>query len=144
LRPVPEVCPPGRKLKSREMQHLSKAPSMRCAMTPSIVLAGVGSRPIQVICDTLQRSETAGSQSHRSNPGRCVCSDAPSHVGKINWGTRFALAVGGPIRRDTSRSHRFTSNHPGAQSWRLYSGDHRVCTKPGAPYNCCSLLYSAC
>jgi hypothetical protein len=66
------------------------------------------------------------------------------HAGRVNWGSRFALAVAdqsGEIQAVAIVSHPITRalNHGG------FVGEVRwVCTRPGAPHNCCSMLYSAC
>jgi hypothetical protein len=66
------------------------------------------------------------------------------HVGRVNWGSRFALAVvdqSGEIQGVAIVSHPITR----ALNNRGYTAEvRRVCIRPGGPHNCCSMLYSAC
>jgi hypothetical protein len=66
------------------------------------------------------------------------------HNKAVSFGPRFAIAVvdqSGTIWGVAIVSHPVTRalNHNG------YTGEvRRVCTRPGAPKNCCSMLYSSC
>lgn len=66
------------------------------------------------------------------------------HLGRVYWGARFALAVAdqsGVIQGVAIVSLPITRalNHGG------YTAEvHRLCTRSGAPYNCCSMLYAHC
>ncbi len=80
------------------------------------------------ICDTLQRSESAGSQTHRINPTDKFVQAHHRHAGRVNWGTRFALAVAdeaGEMQAVCIVSHRITRalNHDG-----FTAEVRRVCT----------------
>jgi hypothetical protein len=64
------------------------------------------------------------------------------HNKEVYFGPKFAIAVvAGTIWGVAIVSHPVTR----ALNQNGYTGEvRRVCTRPGAPVNCCSMLYSAC
>jgi hypothetical protein len=66
------------------------------------------------------------------------------HNKELNFGPRFAIAV---VDRSGEMWGVAIVSHPAtrALNHNSYTGEVRqVCTRPGAPVNCCSMLYSAC
>jgi hypothetical protein len=65
------------------------------------------------------------------------------HLGRVYWGARFALAVAdqsGVIQGVAIVSLPINKESNGG-----FVGEvRRVCTRPGAPHNCCSMLYAHC